>query len=142
MTNANDINIDDIIDNPAKHGFTWGSGDVAKAGVTWKNVPYIEHKNVALMMATFGDDYFLDCANTRSGRVRDQTIRDDIYDNRKLATNDREMKRIIIERALGNKRSRRGRTVAVFFSNDGEEHATKELAIARNRELAAAEANA
>lgn len=94
--------------NPAEHGFSFGTGPLHKKGMELtKNAPFIVHEDVNKMSETFGPEYFLDCANGQSGRVRDQTLREDIYDEKALSSRPEEMACIIVQRALGAKRARK-----------------------------------
>lgn len=140
-------NISDMIANPSSYGFEWGYGALHhKEMRIAERAPHIVHVNLELMRATFGDSYFLDSANTRSARVRDQTLRNDIYDDRPLAKDDLRMKTIVLERALGRV-SRKSRVTVVekivekrvFVANDGTEFTDKAEMMAHNVDLQLAE---
>jgi len=101
-------NVLDIVQNPADHGFSWGEGSLHKKGMELTKVaPFIVHEDVTKMQATFGETYFLELANGQSGRVRDQSIREDIWEDKSLASRPEEMRCIIVSKALGTKRSRK-----------------------------------
>lgn len=137
------LDINDLIANPSKYGFEWGYGALEHKGMRIaERAPYIVHRDLDLMRKHFGDQYFLDCANTRSGRVRDQTIRTDIYDDRPLAKDDLRMKTMVLQRALGVAARKSRVTVIekivekrVYVANDGTEFTDKAEMMAHNVDL-------
>jgi hypothetical protein len=111
-----------MIDNPEAYGFTWGHGPLEKnETIVHKAAPYIIHGSVELMSEHFGPTYFLDMANGTSGRVRDQALRNELWGNLPLRSNEREMKRWVIERALKVAGRKRG-TRTVFRGMDGKDY--------------------
>lgn len=118
----------EIVLQPSAHGFSFGSGPLHKKGMEIaKAAPFIVHEDVALMSSTFGPQYFLDCANGQSGRVRDQTLREDIWDDKSLASRPEEMACIIVSRALGSKRTRKVTVIEkrIYVAQDGTEFEDK-----------------
>jgi len=124
-----------MIANPEAYGFSWGYGPLHKGKMeVCALAPYMEHKDLARLREVFGDDYFLSSANGQSARVRDQLLRNDIWLSKPLASKPEEMKRIVLERALGTK-SRRSRTITVekivekevriYVADDGQEFTDK-----------------
>jgi len=130
--------IANIVLNPSEHGFSFGTGSLHKKGMELtKNAPHIVHEDVAKMSETFGPEYFLDCANGQSGRVRDQTLREDIWDDKTLASRPEEMACIIVQRALGAKRARKVTVIEkrIYVAVDGTEFEDKDEFLAYNKEL-------
>lgn len=122
----------------AAHGFSIGYGPLHKKGMELtKTAPYIVHEDVAKMTETFGANYFLDCANGQSGRVRDQTLREDIWDDKSLASRPEEMVCILIARALGTKRTRKVTVIEkrIYVAEDGSEFENKDEFLAYQKEL-------
>lgn len=141
--------ISSMIANPSAYGFEWGYGALHhKEMKIADRAPHIVHMDLALMREHFGDQYFLDCANTRSGRVRDQLLRNDIFDDRPLAKDDLRMKTIVLQRALGRV-SRKSRVTVVekivektvYAANDGTTFPTLAEALAHNVDLELAKRN-
>ena len=131
--------LQDMISNPEAYGFAWGEGPLHKNGMELcKHAPYIEHKDLERMREVFGDDYFLASANGQSARVRDQQLRNDIWDDKSLASKPDEMKRIVLERAFGT-RSRKARVTVVevktYLADDGTEFTDKAECMAYNIDL-------
>jgi hypothetical protein len=107
--------LEDMIDNPTKYGFEWGFEKVSKQAdksanskiVVCDKAPVIVHKDVALMTEHFGAGYFLASANGTSARVRDQrVVRDACADDLQIRTKTRELQRLVLLAALGQKSSR------------------------------------
>lgn len=127
-----------IVLNPSEHGFSFGTGALHKKGMEIaKAAPYIVHEDVAKMSETFGQEYFLECANGQSGRVRDQTLREDIWDDKSLSSRPEEMACIIVSRALGSKRARKVTVIEkrIYVAVDGTEFEDKDEFLAYNKEL-------
>lgn len=125
--------LNEMVSNPSAYGFEWGFGPLHKNGMEiCKAAPYIVHKDFKRLCEVFGDDYFLASANGQSARVRDQLLRNDIWDNKSLANDTDAMKRIVLERALGT-RARKSRVtiierevqVKVYVADDGTEFTDK-----------------
>lgn len=141
--------IADIIANPAKYGFEWGYGELhtgtgAAKTLVIKDAPHMVHTDIQKIRDTFGDAYVMDSLNGTSRRVVDQRLRVDIQDNLALRSNQDAMKRIIIGRALGARKSPTRVTVVeklvqVFVANDGTEFTDKTECLAWNMALAAEE---
>lgn len=136
-----ELNVQDMIENPATYGFEWGFGPLHKKGMqVCALAPHIVHKDVDLLRATFGDSYFFDSMNSQSARVRDQTLRDAIWDEKSLASKPTEMKRWVLDKALGRHSRTRRQTIVevqvqVFIANDGQEFSDKAECMAHNVDL-------
>lgn len=142
-TMSTTYDITDMIAHPEKYGFSWGYGSLNKAGMELtKTAPYMVHENLERLREVFGDEYFLAIANGTSGRVRDQLLRNDIYENRDLLKQPEELKRIVLERAFGRKpRSARVTVVEklvevrTYVADDGTEFTDKGECLAHNIDL-------
>lgn len=117
--------IADMIKNPEKYGFKWGYGPLSKDGTQIiQSAPRIEHMDIDLLRDTFGDEYFYTSMNGQSARVRDQTLREELWGNIPLRKSDEGMKQWVLEKALGQV-SRKGRVtviekeVEVYIADDG-----------------------
>lgn len=132
-----------MISNPEEYGFEWGYGPLHKdKTLLCEAAPYIVHKDLSRMREVFGDEYFLDSANGQSARVRDQTLRNDLWTDATLKGKPEEMKRIVLERALGTRARRRSVTVVtqtivqkVYVADDGSEFTDKAEYLAKQAEL-------
>lgn len=130
MPNANARpDIEDMIDNPEPYGFRWGYSHLHKKGMqvtVGAGAPHMVHLDVDKIRNTFGDDYILVSTNQQSARVRDQQLREDIWDDKSLASRDRDMKRIVLHRAFGQKRTKATVVeVRIYVADDGEEFRNK-----------------
>jgi len=139
------LDVEDMIDSPEKYGFKWAFGHLHRKGMqitTGSGAPCIEHVDLARMREVFGDEYFLESANGTSARVRDQTIRDAIWDDRSLGGRDKDMKRWILTKALGQAVRTRRTTVVerivekrIYLASDGTEFETPQDCLAHNVDL-------
>lgn len=123
-------NIADIVAHPETYGFRWIEANVEKDGMDLGKVPLIEHTDRALIERNFGEDYFLNAANSsQSPRVNAQGVcRAARWGNRKLSLDD--LKVMVVETVLLGKRSpRKTRTVEKHYGADGVEYPNREAAI-------------
>jgi hypothetical protein len=131
------IDIEDMIDHPEKYGFSWVFGSVSKGGqgdkgtVVCAKAPFMKHENVDLIHKTFGPRYFLDSADTTSPRVRDQrVVRDACADDYTIRKDTRELQRMVIRGAFGQKGGRKvvERIVEkrIYIASDDTEFSSKE----------------
>ena len=146
MSTTHDIT--DMVANPEAYGFSWSYGPLAKAGMELTKVaPYMVHTDLNCIREVFGDQYILNMANGTSGKVRDQLLRNDIWEDRSLVNRPDEMKQIVISRALGRTRGRSARVTVVevikekivevrsWVADDGTEFTDKAECMAYNIDL-------
>ena len=142
MSTTHDIT--DMVANPEKYGFSWDSGPLNKAGMELtKAAPFMVHQDLNRIREVFGDEYILNMANGTSGKVRDQLLRNDIWEDRSLVNRPEEMKEIVIGRALGRTRGRATRVTVVekivevrsWVADDGTEFTDKAECMAYNIDL-------
>lgn len=147
MSTQRDEVIDGMLANPTAHGFDWEYGPLHKGGMELtKSAPFIKHLDTALMQKHFGDSYFLDSANGQSARVRDQRVlREAIWDDKSVASDDEAQKRLVLAAALGRKATRRVTIVErevikrIYMADDGTEFENKDEFMEYQAELRSAE---
>lgn len=138
-------NLADMKANPEKYGFTWGWGHLHHKGLRvtmGRGAPYIEHRDLNLLRQTFGDDYVLRSMNEQSARVRDQTIRTELWESVPLRSDEDAMQTIVLEKALGLKSRTRKVTVVekivekrIYVAEDGMEFEDKAEFLAHQADL-------
>lgn len=128
----------EIVANPQAYGFEWITDNVSKGDASW-TVPLVRHLSEPLLVATFGERFFLDSANGTSRHVTNQRIARDMKDAN-ATCKALEIQTAIVENMLGQKARRK--TVVIqdhHYAADGNEYPTRELAIEASKAFYAAQ---